>query len=294
MVGHEIVGKAVRVGKKVDHGFKEGDVVGVGAQADACLNCENCKKGEENYCQNATGIVTTYNSTSRYTDGSSQQQGGYANYARVPGRFVFKIPDGLPLAWAAPMLCGGLTTYAPLVENGCGPGKSVAIVGTGGLGHFGVLFAKALGASRVVAFSRKADKRPDTLKMGADEYVATDEDKDWASKHSGAFDIIICTVSSPKMPLQDYLTMLRVRGQFMQLGAPEDVIPAFNAFSLIPKGAKLGGSLIGNRKQLEDMLKLAVKAKVQPWVVERPMKDANQAIVDFANGKPRYRYVLVN
>lgn len=290
-MGHEIVGRAVRVGKNVDHGFQQGDIIGVGAQADACMKCEYCKKGDENHCQGGAGLIGTYNS--KHSDGS-QQQGGYATYARVPGRFCFKIPAGIPYAWAAPMMCGGLTMYTPLIENGCGPGKTVGIVGTGGLGHFGVLFAKALGASKVVALSRRGDKRPDALKMGADEYVATDEDKDWAEKHSGTMDLIISTVSSPKMPLQQYLTMLRVRGQFIQVGAPEDSIPAFNAFNLIPKAAKVGGSIIGNRKQLEDMLALAAKSKVTPWVQERPMKDANQAIVDFEDGKARYRYVLVN
>lgn len=236
-------------------------------------------------------MVGTYNS--KHPDGS-QQQGGYATYARVPGRFCFKIPAGLPHGWAAPMLCGGLTVYTPLFENGCGPGKTIGIIGTGGLGHFGVLFAKALGASKVIAFSRRSDKRPDALKMGADEYVATDEDKDWAEKYSSSIDLCVCTISSPKMPLQQYLTMLKIRGQFIQVGAPEDSIPAFNAFNLIPKAAKIGGSIIGSRKQMEEMFALAIESKVAPWVQERPMKDANQALIDFDAGKARYRYVLTN
>ena len=154
-----------------------------------------------------------------------KSMGGYANYARVPGNFCFKIPDGIPLSMAAPMMCGGVTVYTPLAENGCGPGKSVGIIGTGGLGHFGVLFAKALGASRIVAFSRKADKRQDALKMGADEYVATDEDGDWSSKHANSLDLVVSTVSSPNMPFQQYLQLLKYRGQLIQVGAPEDVIP---------------------------------------------------------------------
>lgn len=212
-VGHEIVGKAVRVGKNVDHqGIKQGDIVGVGAQCDACMECANCKAGAENHCLN--GTTNTYNA--KHKDGSFQQ-GGYASHARIPGRFCFKIPESINPAWAAPMMCGGVTVYTPLVENGCGPGKNVAIIGTGGLGHFGVLFAKALKADKVVAFSRKSDKRPDAEKMGADAYVATDEDKDWADQYANTFDIIVCTVSSPKMPMQQYLQMLRHRGQFMQV-----------------------------------------------------------------------------
>lgn len=290
-VGHEIVGKAVKVGKNVKHqGIKLGDVVGVGAQADACMECEHCKMGEENHCS-AGGMVGTYNA--KHKDGSLQQ-GGYASHARVPGRFCFKIPKEIDPAMAAPMMCGGVTVYTPLVENGCGPGKKVAIIGTGGLGHFGVLFAKALGADKVVAFSRKGDKRPDALKMGADVYVATEEDDGWDDANASSFDLIISTVSSPKMPIDKYLKMLRIRGQFIQVGAPEDVIPGFNMFQLIPKSAKIGGSLIGNRGQIEDMLKLAAKSNVQAWVQKRPMCEANQAVVDMAAGKARYRYVLVN
>ena len=205
----------MRVGQNVGRGIDVGDRVGVGAQSDACMSCENCKKGEENHCPN---MVNTFDDI--FPDGS-KSMGGYANYSRVPGRFCFKIPDAINSADAAPMLCAGITVYTPLVENGCGPGKTIGIIGTGGLGHFGVLFAKALGADRVVAFSRRGDKRADALKMGADGYVATDEDIGWADKNATSLDLIVCTISSPHMPLQDYLKMLKYRGQFMQVGAPE-------------------------------------------------------------------------
>lgn len=279
----------MRVGKNVDHqGIKVGDIVGVGAQTDSCMACDYCKKGEENHCQG--GMTNTYNSL--HKDGSLSQ-GGYAEYARKPGRFCFKIPDGLNPAWAAPMMCGGVTVYTPLVENGCGPGKKVGIIGVGGLGHFGVLFAKALGADKVIAFSRKNDKAAEAKAMGADDYVATDESgADWEAKYANQLDIIVSTVSSPKMPIDKYLTMLAVRGSLLQVGAPEDIIPGFNMFQLIPKSAKIGGSLIGNRKTIEEMLQVAAKHNVKPWVQERPMKDANQALIDFLAGKPRYRYVL--
>jgi alcohol dehydrogenase (NADP+) len=116
------------------------------------------------------------------------------------------------------MLCGGITLYSPLKNNGCGPGKKVGIIGVGGLGHFGVMFAKALGADKVVGISRSASKKDDVLKMGADEYIATDDDKDWATHHARSLDLIICTVSSPKMPLMEYLQLLRVKGTFIQVG----------------------------------------------------------------------------
>lgn len=289
-VGHEIVGRVVRVGKQVKRPIKVGDLVGVGAQSGACLraDCEECSTGFENYCTRQTN---TYDS--KYADGS-KAMGGYATYSRVPGHFVFRIPDGVAAADAAPMMCGGVTVYTPLVMNGCGPGKRVGIIGVGGLGHFGVLFAKALGADKVVGISRSRAKAADVLKMGADEYIATDEDKDWHKKHRASLDLLVCTVSSPKMPLTRYLQLLRTHGQFIQVGAPEDRLPGFNVFSLISKGAKIGGSAIGSPKQIEDMLALAAAKGLKPWVEQRPMRDANKAIVDMEDGKARYRYVLVN
>lgn len=289
-VGHEIVGKAVRVGKDVKRPFKVGDTVGVGAQSQSCLkpDCEECTNGLEQHCRHNTN---TYNS--KFANGD-KAYGGYATYARVPGHFVFKIPDGIDPAEAAPMLCGGVTSYSPLRDNGCGPGKKVGIVGFGGLGHFGVLFAKALGADKVVAISRKSNKKEDALKMGATDYIATDEDADWAKKNAGTLDLIVSTVSSPKMPLPKYLMLLRTHGQFIQVGAPEDSLPGFNVFSLIMKGAKIGGSAIGSPSTIEEMLELAAKQGIRPWIQKRPMKDANKTIVDMDNGEARYRYVLVN
>jgi D-arabinose 1-dehydrogenase-like Zn-dependent alcohol dehydrogenase len=126
-------------------------------------------------------MVNTYGS--EFPNGEGKSYGGYANYNRTNQQFVVQIPEGLSSADAAPMLCGGVTVYSPLKRNGCGPGKNVGIVGVGGLGHFGVLFAKALGADKVVGISRKNSKRDDVLKLGADEYIATDEDKDWHKTH---------------------------------------------------------------------------------------------------------------
>ena len=252
-------------------------------------DCEECTHGLENHCQ--VNMVGTYNG--KYDDGS-KSYGGYADYARVPSHFVIKIPDALASEDAAPMLCGGITVFSPLQQNGAGPGKKVGIVGIGGLGHFGLMFAKALGADKVVAISRSSSKKADALKMGADDFIATGEDKDWATHHAGSLDLIVSTVSSPNMPLQEYLQLLRVKGQFIQVGAPEDSIPAFNAFALIVKGVKIGGSAIGSPEEIRNMLDLAAKKGVHTWVQKRPMKEANQAVVDMADGKARYRYVLVN
>lgn len=289
-VGHEIVGHVVRVGDSVKK-FQLGDRVGVGAQSLSCLrsDCEECAAGMEQHCPNL--MVGTYNG--KYPDGS-WSMGGYADYARVPAHFAIKIPAALKSEDAAPMMCGGITVWSPLKKNGAGPGKRVGIVGIGGLGHFGVLFAKALGCDKVVAISRRRNKEADARKMGADEYIATSEDEKWERKHSRSLDLIISTVSDSKMPFSGYMRLLRTNGQFIQVGAPEDKLPAVPAFSLIQKGCKIGGSNIGSPKEIEEMLNFAAEKGIKPWVEVRSMRKANQSVVDMEDGKARYRYVLVN
>ncbi|KAE8336730.1 hypothetical protein BDV24DRAFT_154987 [Aspergillus arachidicola] len=293
VVGHEIVGIAVRVGSEVKH-IKVGDRVGVGAQSDSCRNrtgkCSDCSAGRENMCWKE-GRADTYNGV--YLNGG-KSYGGHADYNRAPGHFVIKIPDQMNPAHAAPMLCGGITTYSPLKANGCGPGKRVGVIGVGGLGHFAILWAKALGADRVVGVSRRESKRADVLMLGADDYIATEDEKDWAQTHAASLDLIICTVSSPDMPLRDYMGLLDSYGRLVQVGAPEDKLPVLYAFDFIPRGKSLSGSIIGSPKEIEEMLQLAVEKNVQPWVVERPLSDANQAFIDMENGLARYRYTLVN
>lgn len=291
VVGHEIVGTAVRVGSKAEGDIKVGDLVGVGAQGDSCQQrdgpCDACANDEEQYCNS---VVNTFDSVHR---NGGKGFGGYALYHRAASHFVIKIPKGLAPEAAAPMLCGGVTTYSPLKHFGAGPGKKIGVVGVGGLGHFAVLFAKALGVDEVVGISRKADKRKDALAIGCDDYIATDDDKDWDKKNAGRFDLIISTVSSPKAPFQGYIGLLNFNGTMVQVGAPEEPI-ALNCFGLIPKRKSLAGSLIGSPSDIREMFQLALDKNVKPWVEQRPMSDANQAVVDFQDGKPRFRYVLVN
>jgi alcohol dehydrogenase (NADP+) len=231
-VGHEIVGTAVKVGKNVKH-FKVGDRVGVGAQSSSCLDCEECAAGMEHYC--SKGNVGTYNG--KYPDGS-KSYGGYADYCRAPAHFAVKIPDGISSAEAAPMMCGGVTVWSPLVKNGAGPGKRIGIVGVGGLGHFGLLWAKALGCDEVVAISRTYSKKEDAMKMGATKFIATEE-KGWNKTNSRSLDLIISTVSSPKMPIAQYFQLLRTNGQFIQVSIALDDFQLAELIS--PSGRSAGG-----------------------------------------------------
>ncbi|KAH8200212.1 hypothetical protein TruAng_005604 [Truncatella angustata] len=290
VVGHEIVGTAVRVGSKVQ-GIKVGDRVGVGAQSDSCLgrhgDCEDCAAGDENYCDK---WVPTYNA--KHFNGDAAQ-GGYATYHRAPSHFVINIPEGVPSNEAAPMMCGGVTVYAPLKNYNVGPGMTVGIVGVGGLGHYGVKFANALGA-RVIGISRKESKRAEVLELGADNYIATDDEKDWVQKHFRSLDLIISTVASSKVPINDYMQLLKKKGTFVQVGIPEDGPFPIAGPSVVFGQKKFTGSLIGSPKNLREMLELVAKNNLRGMIQERPMKDANQAIVDLEAGRARYRYVLVN
>ncbi|KAF2257822.1 GroES-like protein [Lojkania enalia] len=288
-VGHEIVGNAIRVGSKVE-GIHIGDRVGVGAQCDSCCerDCEECSSGNENYCPRKW--IGTYNAIHK---NGGKSYGGYATYNRSPSRFVFKIPDAIESKHAAPMLCAGITTYAPLKRNNCGPGTKVGIIGFGGLGHFGLMWAKALGAE-VTVISRKSDKKDDAFEMGATKFIATAEEENWAIRNAGSLNMIFSILSSSKLPYPEYLSLLCKDGTFIQFGVPEDGPLTIPAISLVMKRVKMTGSLIGSPSEIREMLQFAAENVIKPWVKELPMKDANQAIVDMTDGKARYRYVLVN
>ncbi|KAI4166487.1 MAG: hypothetical protein LQ348_007802 [Seirophora lacunosa] len=290
-VGHEIVGHAVRVGSQARPGIKPGDRVGVGPQGYTCrrADCDCCAAGMENYCPRRVG---TY--ADRYADGSGISHGGFADYCRHDAGSVFSIPAGLASADAAVMLCAGSTVYEPLKEHGAGPQTRVGVVGLGGLGHLGVLFAKAMGCPRVVAFSRSAAKREDALMLGADEYVATAEQEDWAERYASTLDLIVCTVSGKGMPLQGYLGLLRPKGRFCQVGIPEEPLPSLDAMTLVLNGTSVAFSDSASPGNIREMLQLAAEKGIKAWTQVRPMKEANEAVADMEKGGARFRYVLEN
>ncbi|KAI3007250.1 hypothetical protein CBS147346_3386 [Aspergillus niger] len=264
IVGHEIIGIVTRVGSSISTSpaypnttpLQIGDRVGIGAQTLSCLqpSCEECVAGKENYCPRITG---TYNS--RYWDNKTGKRsdviayGGFARKWRGPAAFAFRIPEGLKSEVAAPLLCAGTTVFAPLRKylDGNGKGKTVAVVGIGGLGHLGIMFAKALGCERVIGISRSNKKREDAMKgLGADGFIATGEEKGWEKKWSRSVDLILCTVDGDDMPLGKYLRLLKAGGTFVLVGAPEKPLPRMRAFELIGKGVKVTGSNIGSREDI--------------------------------------------
>lgn len=283
--GHEVVGHVVRVGSKVKE-FKVGDRAGVGAQVLSCFKCERCKTDNEQYCTNG---VDTYNA--KYPNGDVAQ-GGYSTAIRAHEHFVLPLPKELPLEEVAPMLCAGLTVYSPLVWNGAGPGKVVAIVGIGGLGHFALQFARALGAEKVIAFSHSPDKKDDAMKLGATDYVLT-SDKKFAETWAGKIDLIINTTDvSDAIPLTDLLKTLKVHGRCILVSIPDEKLPDLQAFALASNGALLGGSKIGSKKDAVAMLDLAVKKNVKSIIQVLPMREAGTAVRNVKENKVRYRHVL--
>ncbi|KAL3441999.1 GroES-like protein [Aspergillus insuetus] len=277
--GHEVIGTVVRVGSNVRNGLQVGDRVGVGAQTEACLGrlgyCADCASGNVQYCPkfSTTACGTYINGETAY--------GGYALYHRCPGHFAIKLPEGLPSDLAAPMLCGGITIYSPLKHNGCG------------IGHFGVLFAKVLGADKVIAFSRHANKKEEALQLGADGYIATEDEPSWPERHARSLDLIISTVSSSKIPITSYIELLATDGTFVQIGLPADGDLAAPFATLLSR-RKVTSSMCGSPVEIQEMLNLAAKKRIQPWVQVIPMKDANQALLDTIAGKTRFRFMLRN
>ncbi|EMC96854.1 hypothetical protein BAUCODRAFT_70235 [Baudoinia panamericana UAMH 10762] len=287
-VGHEVIGKAVKVGKDVKT-VKVGDRVGVGAQIQADLTCANCKADQENYCPNA---VDTYGAP--YKDGTIAQ-GGYASHIRAHEYFTFKIPDAIESSIAAPMMCAGLTVYSPLVRLGAGPGKKVAIVGLGGLGHFAVMFAVALGAE-VYVLSHSPNKKDDALKMGAKHFVTTNEEG-WEKPYAFTFDFILNTADAMHhFDMKKYFSTLKVMGRFHTVGLGDEPIPTLMAQDFAPNGCYLGASHIGNRPEMLAMLDLASKQNIKSWIEEIPISEEGcaKAVTGVSENKVRYRYVLTN
>ncbi|KAM7207306.1 NADP-dependent alcohol dehydrogenase 6 [Naviculisporaceae sp. PSN 640] len=285
-VGHEIVGKAVRVGKEVKN-VKEGDRVGVGAQVWSCLKCEVCEAKNENYCPHQ---VDTYNA--KYPDGSTAH-GGWANYIRAHEYFVFRIPDALKSELAAPLLCAGLTTYSPLVRANIGPGKTVAVLGIGGLGHLGLQWAKALGAE-TYALSHSSHKVDDAKALGAKDVILTTSD-DWAKPWAFKFDMILnCADVTDKFDLKTYLSTLKVGGTFHMVGLPDKPLPELKAFDLVGNAAKITGSHLGNRQEMEAMLQLAADKGINPMVetVQLGEEGCKEVIERVQKNNVRYRFTL--
>ncbi len=290
--GHEIVGKVSGVGAAVTK-WRAGDVVGVGCMVDSCRTCEACGDGEEQFCANKPSF--TYNSFER--DGKTPTYGGYSARMTVNEDFVLRIPAGLPLEGAAPLLCAGITTYSPLKRYGVKKGQEIGIVGLGGLGHMGVKIAKAMGA-RVTVLSHSPSKRADAFRLGADDFIATksvkseggtSEEADPFARNAGRFDFLLDTVSATH-DYNAYLRLLKRDCTMVLVGIP-DPTPV-DASALVMRRRKLAGSLIGGIRETQEMLDFCAAAGISADVEVVSPERIDEAFERTVKSDVRYRFVI--
>lgn len=282
--GHEIVGRVTAVGDAVSR-FEVGQAVGVGCMVDSCAHCAACAAGMEQFC--AEGFVPTYNGRDRH-DGSVTF-GGYSESIVVAERFVVRVPDGLELAAAAPLLCAGITTYSPLRHFGVKPGHKVGVAGMGGLGHMGVKFAKALGAE-VTLFTRSESKRTEARSQGADHVVISTDPQQMAEV-AETLDFVLDTIPVPH-DLNPYLETLSFDGVHILVGLIEPVDPALNAASLVRRRRVLAGSLIGGVPETQEVLDFCAEHGVRCDIEMLDMADINAAYERMKRGDVKYRFVI--
>ncbi|WP_414672932.1 NAD(P)-dependent alcohol dehydrogenase [Kribbella sp.] len=280
--GHEITGTVTATGSEVTR-HTVGDRVGVGCYVDSCRECENCLAGQEQHCQK--GEVLTFGG--RDYDGNPTY-GGYSRQVVVDENYVLRIPDGLALDAAAPLLCGGITMYTPLRHWNAGPDKLVAIVGMGGLGHLGIKLAHAMGAE-VTVLSQSLAKRDDGLRFGADGYFAT-QDPATFDDLANAFDLIINTVSA-NLDIDTYLGLLRLDGVLVNAGITAEPstfhVPLLGGSRRVITGTK-NGSIAGTQEMLDFCAQQGIVAEIETISAHQ----TDKALERLEHGDVRYRFVI--
>lgn len=282
--GHEIVGRVIAVGDQVTR-FQAGDLVGVGCMVDSCRHCQPCRDGVEQFC--LEGFTMTYGSDDRQ-DGTLTQ-GGYSDNIVVSERFVLRMPEGIDLASAAPILCAGITTYSPLKHYGVKAGHKVGVIGMGGLGHMGVKLAKALGAE-VTVFTRSESKVDEARGHGAD-HVVVSTDLAQMDAVAETFDFMLDTVPV-QHDLNPYLAALKYDGTHILVGLLDPIEPAINAFNLVFKRRVLAGSLIGGIQETQELLDFCAEHDIRCDIEMLDIHDINEAYARMEKGDVRYRFVI--
>ncbi len=282
--GHELAGVVSAVGSEVTK-FAVGDRVGVGCFVDSCGECEQCVAGDEQFCRGKGGPVWTYGGTGR--DGLPTA-GGYSRGITVEQDYVCRIPDGIDLDAAAPLLCAGITLYSPLKRWGAGPGKRVAIVGMGGLGHMGVKIAAAMGAE-VAVISQGRSKEADGRAFGASEYYATSEEGT-LKKLRYSFDLVINTVSAG-VDLDALIGTLKVGGVLVDVGLPEHP-STLRLGGLVSARRVLAGSQIGGIAETQEMLDFCAEHGIAATIEVIGGEEITAAYDKVVASDVRYRYVI--
>ncbi|WP_276120472.1 NAD(P)-dependent alcohol dehydrogenase [Pararhizobium qamdonense] len=281
--GHEIVGRVSAVGSGVSR-FKPGDNVAIGTMVDSCLDCDQCRRNEEQMCRN--GVTITYNGQDRISGDITY--GGYSNYIVAREEFVLRVPDGLDLARAGPLLCAGITTYSPLRNWNVGPGSRVGVIGLGGLGHLAVKFASALGAE-VTVLTRSEGKIGTARELGADHVVLSTSSEQMAAA-AYSFNVIIDTVPY-EHDLGPYIDLLDADGTLVIAGSLVDT-PAFSNLRLLMGRRRIAGTPSGGLKQTQEMLDFCARKNILPECEMIAIQDIGTAFERLERGDVRYRFVI--
>jgi alcohol dehydrogenase (NADP+) len=281
--GHEIVGRISAVGSGVSR-FKPGDNVAIGTMVDSCLDCDQCRRNEEQMCRN--GVTVTYNGQDRISGDITY--GGYSNYIVAREEFVLRVPDGLDLARAGPLLCAGITTYSPLRNWNVGPGSRVGVIGLGGLGHLAVKFASALGAE-VTVLTRSEGKIGTARELGADHVVLSTSSEQMAAA-AYSFNVIIDTVPY-EHDLGPYIDLLDADGTLVIAGSLVDT-PAFSNLRLLMGRRGIAGTPSGGLKQTQEMLDFCARKNILPECEMIAIQDIGTAFERLERGDVRYRFVI--
>lgn len=280
--GHEIAGIVREVGSDVTK-FSAGDRAGVGVYVDSCMECENCKNDLENYC--FKGFVPAYNGLDY--DGQPTY-GGYSGTIVVKEHYVLRIPEGIELDAAAPLLCAGITVYAPLRQFQAGPGKKVGIMGLGGLGHMGVKHAHAMGAE-VTLISHSPSKEADAKRLGADHFLLL-SDAEAMKDQAMTFDLIVNTVSAP-IDLGPVMNLLTTDGTMAYVGLPDKPLEV-NVFLLNGQRRNLASSTVGGILETQEMLDFCAEHGYAADVEVINADQINEAWERVVNSDVRYRFVI--
>ncbi len=280
--GHEIVGRIVAVGSHVKK-FVTGNLGGVGVMVDSCRECDDCRNGQEQFCTVAP--VQTYNNLGH--DGLPAY-GGYSNTIVVNEDFVHHISEKLDLAAVAPLLCAGITTYSPLKKWQVGKGHQLAVVGLGGLGHMGVKFGRALGAT-VTVISTSPHKEAAARELGAHHFVLSKDEAQMKAAFK-RFDFILDTVAG-NSDINPYLNLLRTNGVYINVGLPAKPWEV-SAFSLAVGNKIIAGSGAGGLPETQQMLDFCAEHNIVSDIELINIKDIHTAYDRMQKGDVKYRFVI--
>ena len=273
--GHEVAGEIDTVGAGVT-AWRPGERVGVGWHGGSCLVCEHCRSGDFVNCVERKIVGASYD-------------GGYAEYLVVPQDALARVPDALSFAEAAPLMCAGITSFNALRHIGAGPGDTVAIHGVGGLGHLAVQYAARMGF-RTVAINRGRDKEDVARRLGADEYIDSDEGSAGAALagFGGAAAVLSTVGHSPSQA--DLVQGLRPNGRLVVVANDQQPLPV-PADLLVFGRRSVGGWYSGHAKDSEDAMAFAALKGVRPLVETHPLAEAETVFQNM--GKAEYRAVLI-